>query len=355
MSLKIGILTSGGDCAGLNAVIRAFGKTIFALDKEVELFGIENGYAGLASADYHKMSAKEFSGILNIGGTILGTSRTPFKKLLTETEKIDAMKSNYKKMNLDALVVLGGAGTHKTANLLSEKGLNVLGVPKTIDNDIFGTDVTFGFHTAVDVATECIERLNTTAASHHRVMLVEIMGNKTGWLSLYSGIAGGAEIILLPEIPYDIEKVIKAADYSCKNKNKFCMMVVAEGAMSKIEAEMSKKDREKARAELGATGNAATQIAKILERELQKEVRLVVPGHIQRGGNPCAYDRVLCTHFGSFAAQTVYEGKFGNTVAMVDNKLVLNKLGDIAGKLKFVPENHDLIKSSKAIGVSFGA
>ena len=199
--MKIGILTSGGDCPGLNAVIRGFAKYVFNNIKDAELIGISEGYLGLIEKEAKKMKPSDFSGILNVGGTILGTKRTPFKKMTEEGDdgrsRLDMMKKNYKALGLDVLVTLGGAGTHKTAALLSSEGLNVVGIPKTIDNDIWGTDVTFGFHSAVDIATECIDRIHTTAASHGRTMLIELMGNKVGWLTLYAGIAGGADIILI--------------------------------------------------------------------------------------------------------------------------------------------------------------
>ena len=212
MKKRIGILTSGGDCPGLNATIRGVAKALYQrMGNNVEIIGIANGYSGLINGDYRVMQPYEFSGILTVGGTILGTKRTPFKLMRVigddEVDKVSAMKKNYKEMKLDCLLCLGGNGTHKTANLLSEEGLHVIGLPKTIDNDIYGTDVTFGFHTAVDIATESIDRVHTTAGSHSRCMVVELMGNKAGWLTLYAGIAGGADIILIPELPYNIENV----------------------------------------------------------------------------------------------------------------------------------------------------
>ena len=215
MKKRVGILTSGGDCPGLNATIRGVAKALYArMGDNVEIVGIANGYSGLINGDYREMNEDDFRGILTLGGTILGTKRTPFKKMrVVEEDKVDkvaAMKKNYRAAKLDCLLCLGGNGTHKTANLLSQEGLNIIGLPKTIDNDIYGTDVTFGFHTAVDIATEVIDRIHTTAGSHSRVMCIEIMGNKAGWLTLYSGIAGGADIILIPEHPYDIKKVAEA-------------------------------------------------------------------------------------------------------------------------------------------------
>ena len=244
MKRRIGILTSGGDCPGLNACIRGVARASYSMF-DAEIIGIQDGYAGLIAGDYKEMKQSDFSGILTLGGTILGTRRTPFRNMRVVSEdgvdKVKAMKANYKKMKLDCLVTLGGNGTHKTANLLAEEGLNVIGLPKTIDNDIWGTDVTFGFHTAVDIATEVIDRIHTTAASHGRCMVIEIMGNKAGWLTLYSGIAGGADIILLPEIPYDINVVADAVRSRAENGKDFSIIAVAEGAMSVEEAAMKKK------------------------------------------------------------------------------------------------------------------
>ena len=237
MKKRVGILTSGGDCPGLNATIRGVAKALYArMGDNVEIVGILNGYHGLINGEYREMCEDDFRGILTLGGTILGTKRTPFKLMrVVEDDKIDkvaAMKKTYKDAKLDCLLCLGGNGTHKTANLLSQEGLNVIGLPKTIDNDIYGTDVTFGFHTAVDIATEVIDRIHTTAGSHSRVMCIEIMGNKAGWLTLYSGIAGGADVILLPEIPYDINVVADAVRRRAENGKAFSIVAVAEGAMS---------------------------------------------------------------------------------------------------------------------------
>ena len=247
---RIGILTSGGDCPGLNATIRGVAKAVYEKigQENVEIIGIEDGYHGLIFGEYHVMQPIDFSGILTMGGTILGTSRQPYSKMQVVGEdnidKVKNMKENYKKMGLDCLLTLGGNGTHKTANLLSKEGLNVIGLPKTIDNDIFGTDITFGFHTAVDTATEVIDRIHTTASSHRRVMLIEIMGNKAGWLTLFSGLAGGADIILIPEIPYRIDSIMQAIERRAKKLGRaFSIIAVAEGAVEDYEAEMKKKER----------------------------------------------------------------------------------------------------------------
>ena len=316
MAIRVGILTSGGDCPGLNATLRGVAKALYhRMGDKVEIVGIMNGYDGLINGNFREMSPDEFSGILTVGGTILGTKRTPFKKMrVVEEDKVDkvaAMKKNYRAAKLDCLLCLGGNGTHKTANLLSQEGLNIIGLPKTIDNDIYGTDVTFGFHTAVDIATEVIDRIHTTAGSHSRVMCIEIMGNKAGWLTLYSGIAGGADIILLPELPYA------------------------------------------KRAEAGYT-TATARIAKQIEEMTGAETRICVPGHMQRGGSPSAYDRVLATQFGSYAAGLVADEHYGVTVAMVNRHVTANPLADIAGKTRGVPGDCDMLNVARAMGISLG-
>lgn len=352
--MRIGILTSGGDCPGLNAVIRGFCKSAYENIKNVELIGIADGYGGLIRGESHELKKSDLSGILTLGGTILGTSRQPFKLMTVGDEnsvtKLDLMKKNYKKMGLDCLLTLGGAGTHKTAALLSAEGCNVIGLPKTIDNDIWGTDVTFGFHTAVDIATECIDRLHTTAASHGRTMFVEIMGNKAGWLTLFSGIAGGADVILLPEIPFSPDKVAKAIQKRADDGKAFSIVAVAEGAMTKEESKMKKKERAEKRGE----GTITNWLAKYVGETAGVEARVVVPGHIQRGGSPSAYDRVLSTMFGSYAAKLVDEGNFGTTVALVGGKVTYNALTDIAGKAKLVPPDCQEVQVARHLGVSLG-
>ena len=232
--LRVGLLTSGGDCQALNATMRGVAKGLYELFDEVEIYGFLNGYKGLMRAQYIKMMPDDFSGIMTKGGTILGSSRQPFKLMGEPTEdgldKVKSMKDTYKKLKLDCLCVLGGNGSQKTANLLSEEGLNVIGLPKTIDNDLWGTDMTFGFQSAVDVATQTIDCIHTTAASHNRIFIVEIMGHKVGWITLHAGIAGGADVILIPEIPYDIKKVYEAIDKRTKNNKGFTIVAVAEGA-----------------------------------------------------------------------------------------------------------------------------
>ena len=357
--LRIGILTSGGDCPGLNATIRGVAKATYEAfgEDKVEIVGIHDGYHGLIHGEYKAMEPSDFSGILTTGGTILGTKRTPYKMMqIIEDDKVDKvkeMKDTYKNLKLDCLFTLGGNGTHKTANMLSEEGLNVIGLPKTIDNDIFGTDVTFGFHTAVDIGTEVIDRIHTTANSHSRIMVIEIMGNKAGWLTLYSGLAGGADIILIPEIPFDIAKVAKACQKRADAGKAFSIIAVAEGAFDIEEAKLKKKERAKARADRGEI-TATARIAKEIQSRTGLETRTVIPGHILRGGSPSAYDRILATQFGAHAASLLKQEKFGLTVAMVNGKITENKLSDIAMKTKFVTEDDQMVLTAKDIGISFG-
>ena len=357
--LRIGILTSGGDCPGLNATIRGVAKATYEAfgEDKVEIVGIYDGYHGLIHGDYKEMAPSDFSGILTTGGTILGTKRTPYKMMqIIEDDKVDKvkeMKQTYKNLKLDCLFTLGGNGTHKTANMLSEEGLNVIGLPKTIDNDIYGTDITFGFHTAVDIGTEVIDRIHTTANSHSRIMVIEIMGNKAGWLTLYSGVAGGADIILIPEIPFDIDKVAKACQRRADAGKAFSIVAVAEGAFDVEEAKLKKKERAKARAERGEV-TATARITRLIGEKTGLETRSVIPGHILRGGSPSAYDRVLATQFGAHAAYLLKHEKFGYTVAMVDGKITQNPLGDVAMKTKFVKEDTQMVKTALDIGISFG-
>ena len=356
---RIGILTSGGDCPGLNATIRGAAKACYSLfgEDNVEIIGISNGFDGLIRNNCRIMKPEEVSGILTQGGTILGTKRTPYKMMqVIEDDNIDKvaeMKATYKKQKLDCILTLGGNGTHKTANLLSEEGLNIIGLPKTIDNDIWGTDVTFGFHTAVDIGTEVIDRIHTTATSHRRIMVIEIMGNKAGWLTLYSGVAGGADIVLIPEIPYNINKVIDACERRMEAGKMFSIIAVAEGAMDKDEAKMKKKERAKKRAEAGET-TVTSRIAKQIEAATGVESRTVVPGHVLRGGSPSAYDRVLATKFGARAAMLIKNEKYGYTVAKIGSEICENKLSDVTMKTKFVLPDDKLVITGRSIGISFG-
>lgn len=359
MKKRVGILTSGGDCPGLNATIRGVAKALYQrMGDNVEIVGILNGYYGLINGDYKDMKREDFSGILTLGGTILGTKRTPFKLMRVvgedKVDKVAAMKKTYKDLKLDCLLCLGGNGTHKTANLLSQEGLNIIGLPKTIDNDIYGTDVTFGFHTAVDIATDVIDRIHTTAGSHSRVMCIEIMGNKAGWLTLYSGIAGGADIILLPELPYDIDRVCAAVERRAKNGSNFSIIAVAEGALDGEEARMKRKEWTAKRAEAGTGATATNRIAAQIQKKTGMETRVCIPGHMQRGGSPSAYDRVLATQFGCYAAKLVEAEHYGVTVAMVNRHVTENRLEDIAGKSRNIPESNDLLNVARRMGISLG-
>lgn len=354
---RVGFLTSGGDCQSLNATMRGVAKTLYQKYSDIEIFGILEGYKGLIYGNYKKLKPSDFSGILTQGGTIIGTSRQPFKKMRDPGEngidKVEAMKSNYKKWKLDCLVILGGNGTHKTANLLSEEGCNVVTLPKTIDNDIWGTDITFGFQSAVNIATNAIDCIHTTAASHSRVFIVEVMGHKVGWLTLHAGIAGGADIILLPEIPYDINKVVAALKKRADEGKSFSILAVAEGAISKEDAALSKKEL-KAKRRANPYPSISYQIGKEIEERTGQEVRITVPGHTQRGGEPCPYDRVISSRLGSAAAQLIIEGKFGYMVGFQNNEIVPVPLKEVAGRLKMVDPESSIIKETRGLGISFG-
>ena len=272
---RIGILTSGGDCQGLNAAIRGVCKTLYNHYKknEIEIYGIIDGYRGLITGEYRLMKPEDFSGILTRGGTILGTSRQPFKlmRVIDEENNVDkvaAMKANYKKMKLDCLVILGGNGTQKSANMLSQEGLNVVSLPKTIDNDLWGTDMTFGFQSAVDIATQVIDCIHTTATSHSRVFIIEVMGHKVGWVTLHAGIAGGADIILLPEIPYDIDVIADAINRRKAAGKRFTIIAVAEGAISKKDAKLSKKEL-KAKKEKEKYPSVAYELAERVQKKTE--------------------------------------------------------------------------------------
>jgi 6-phosphofructokinase len=355
--MKIGMLTSGGDCQALNAAMRGVVKTLSNNVKDLTIYGFLNGYQGLIYGKYRLLTRNDFSGILTIGGTILGSSRTPFKDIRKPDadglDKVEAMKANYKKLKLDCLVILGGNGTQKTANLLREEGLNIIHLPKTIDNDIYGTDITFGFYSAVEIASHAIDCIHTTAASHNRVFIVEVMGHKVGWLTLYAGVGSGADVILIPEIPYDIDSVVKGIKKRHDEGKNFTILAVAEGAISKDIAKLPKKERKQKIGE-SVYPSVSYEIAAEIEEKTGMEVRVTVPGHMQRGGNPCIYDRVLCTRLGSEAAAAIMDKDFGNMIAMVNGDTTRVPLEDVAGKLKAVDPESDMIKDIKRMGISFG-
>ena len=354
---KIGMLTSGGDCQALNAAMRGVVKALAHNVDELEIYGFENGYKGLIYENYRILTSKDFSGILTKGGTILGSSRQPFKLMRVPDEngldKVAAMKNTYKKLGLDCLVILGGNGTQKTANLLREEGLNVIHLPKTIDNDIYGTDVTFGFQSAINIATDAIDCIHTTAASHGRVFIVEVMGHKVGWLTLNAGMAGGADIILIPEIPYDIDKVIEKIEDRDKKGCRFTIIAVAEGAISKEDAALPKKDYKK-KMEKYPFPSVSYEVAAQIQEKTGREVRVTVPGHMQRGGSPCPYDRVFASRLGSEAGKLILDNQYGFMVGYKNREIVRVPLEDVAGKLKTVDPDATIVQEAKMLGICFG-
>lgn len=354
---RIGMLTSGGDCQALNAAMRGVVKSLCIAEKDLEIYGFLDGYKGLIYGNFRMLTGSDFSGILTKGGTILGSSRTPFKLMREPDEngldKVEAMKQNYYKLKLDCLVILGGNGTHKTANLLREEGLNVVTLPKTIDNDLWGTDMTFGFQSAVNIATDAIDCIHTTAASHGRVFIVEVMGHKVGWLTLNAGMAGGADIILIPEIPYDIDKVIEAIEEREKRGSRFTILAVAEGAISKEDAQLSKKEF-KEKMKNRKHPSVSYEIADAIAKRSGREVRVTVPGHTQRGGSPCPYDRVFASRLGSEAGKLILEGEYGFMVGIKNREIIKVPLEEVAGKLKMVSPEASIVKEAKMLGISFG-
>ena len=330
---KIGILTGGGDCPGLNPVIRAVVRK--ALLEGYEVIGIKNGWKGLIEADTVNLDLRSVSGILPRGGTILGTSRTnPYKK----PEDFKKAIENYKKLGLSALIAVGGEDTLGAANKLIKEGLNIVGVPKTIDNDLNGTDYTFGFDTALNIATECIDRLHTTAESHHRIMVVEVMGRHAGWIATEAGIAGGADMILIPELPIDSEEVCKVIKKRHQRGKTFSIIVVAEGAEFKtgdqaIEVTQDAKLDEFGHVRLGGIGE---MLGKEIEKNTGYETRVTVLGHIQRGGTPSAFDRILGTRFGVKAVELIMNKKFGQMVNLKSNKIGSIAISEAVKELKTV-------------------
>ncbi len=334
---RIGILTAGGDCPGLNAAIRGVGKTAI-VEYGMEVIGFSSGYTGLIHKQYVELKEKDLSGILTLGGTIIGTSREKPFKIVTEedNDKPDLIKQNYHDLGLDCLVCIGGNGTMKTAHLLSKIGLNVIGIPKTIDNDVWGTDMTFGFDSAVIIATEAVDRLHSTANSHGRVMIVEVMGHNAGWIALYAGMAGGGDIILIPEIKYSMKSVISKIKERYKNHKPYTIVVVAEGI------------------EHPKNMSAARYLSESIQSKLDVEARETVLGYTQRGGSPSPMDRILATRYGAFAAQCIAEENFGTMVALIKNELTTVPLEEVGGKLRLVDYNHGLVLKGRKMGVSFG-
>jgi 6-phosphofructokinase 1 len=324
------------------------------------IIGIANGYRGLIDGNYRFLKPQDFWGILTRGGTILGASREkPFKASRGEYDnelggdKVAAIKENYRKLHLDCLVVLGGNGTNTTGYLLSREGLNVVGLPKTIDNDIVGTDRTFGFYSALAIATEAIDRLHSTAQSHNRIMVIELMGHKAGWLALYAGVAGGGDVILIPEIPYDINAIGRHLVKRVQSGKGFSIVVVSEGALSIEEARMEKKERKKYREQTVAP-SIGYRVAREIEQEMGMETKATVLGYVQRGGIPSASDRVLATSLGTAAADLLARGEYGRMVALIGNEMGSVDLSVPEGKIKTVPVDHYMIDTAISVGTCMG-
>jgi len=352
---RFGILTAGGDCPGLNAAIRGVCRAAHDL-YDMEIIGIANGFRGLIHEDARVLQPEDYSGILTLGGTIFGSSRekpfSPADKDDPASEKVSAIVDTYSKLKLDCLVILGGNGTNTTGYKLSREGLNIIGLPKTIDNDIVGTDRTFGFHSALSIGTEAIDRLHSTARSHSRVIVIELMGHKAGWLALYAGVAGGGDVILLPEIPYSMKAIAHHIEKRVKSGKTFSIVVVAEGTLSAEEAAMDKKDRKKYRLENGPS--AGYRIAREIEEKTGMETRATVLGYVQRGGIPSASDRVLATSLGTAAADLLAAGQYGRMVALIGNDIGSVDLSVPEGKVKTVPIDHYMIDTAKAVGTCMG-
>lgn len=360
MVKRIGVLTGGGDCPGLNAVLRAVVKTAM-VKYGYEVIGFKDGYKGLVTNNFVTFKPGDVSGILDKGGTILGTSNrdNPFNFRVEKDGKVeyrdmsDRVVENLNMLDIDCMVLIGGDGTLTSARDFSGKGVKVIGVPKTIDNDLSATDTTFGFMTAVETATEAIDKLHSTAESHHRAMILEVMGRYAGWIAIESGIAGGADVIMIPEIPYDINRVAQKL-MERKNAGKsFSIVVVAEGAKPKdgdvVVSKVVKDSPDPVR--LGGIGN---KVADELEKLTGIETRVTVLGHLQRGGRPVPYDRILSTRYGVAAVELVSEEKFGSMVSLQGNKITAVPIEEAVGRLKTVDPDGELVRIAKSIGVGFG-
>jgi len=359
-SKRIAILTGGGDCPGINAVIRAVAKKAI-LEEEAEVIGIEDGYHGMVENRYRILQYDDVSGILTQGGTILGTSKiaNPYRYPIKKDGELEfkdlsgvAIK-NLKNLEINALICIGGDGTLGIAHKLFKDGIPVIGVPKTIDNDLRGTEITFGFDSALSIATEGIDRIHTTAQSHHRVMIVEVMGHRSGWVALYSGVAGGGDILLIPEIPYEMDIVSDKVKERNKRGKRFSILVVAEGAKPKggevVIQRIVKESSDPIR--LGGIGFV---LGRQIEELTGLETRTVVMGHLLRGGTPTAFDRVLATRLGVRAMEMVREEKFGYMVGVKGESLIDVPLKEVARGPRRVPLNYPLIKVARSVGISFG-
>ncbi len=371
MTKHIGILTAGGDSPGLNAAIRSVGKSAASYD--MQILGFRDGFRGIAENRVQRLDGETLSGILTTGGTILGTSRDkPHKMMIGGKlhDMTDAIVENYHANHLDVLVCLGGGGTQKNALRLMEKGLNIITLPKTIDNDVAMTDVTFGFDTALGIATDAIDRLHSTAHSHHRIIIVEIMGHRAGWLALGSGIAGGADVILLPEIPYDIDLVAEAIRKRAQKGKNFSIVAIAEGsvtkdhhdayekALSAKEYATSKEDKKAAKDKLDELAkqqrNHTMHLGTQLEALTGLETRVTILGYLQRGGTPSAADRLLATQLGSACVNLIIKEQYGVMVAARNNEAIPVPLQEVAGRKKLVPPDHPWVETARHVGTSLG-
>ncbi|GAB6909976.1 6-phosphofructokinase 2 [Desulfosarcina cetonica] len=359
---KVGVLTGGGDCSGLNAVIRAITRTAI-IRHNAQVVGIENGFEGMLTKEYMELTVSGTKDILTLGGTILGTTNkgNPFEFReyddagnIRVSNYADKAIENFHQLGLDCLFVIGGEGTLEIGYKFFQKGLPVIGIPKTIDNDLDKTDYTFGFQTAVQVACDAMDRLQTTGRSHDRVMILEVMGRNAGWIALEAGIAGGAHIILIPEIPYKVENVVRKIQFRKEGGSPFSIIMVAEGACEDggdLITQATAMDRLQGVPQLGGVG---TYLAEQIKKRIDLEVRTTVLGHIQRGGSPNAFDRVLGTRLGAYAVEAASEGKFGNMVALKTPDVVLVALKDLAGKVRKIPLTSQLIQTAEAIGINMG-
>jgi 6-phosphofructokinase 1 len=357
MSKLIGILTSGGDTPGLNSAIRAVGKTLLH-EGDYSLIGFLDGYRGLMENRFVELNDSYLSGIITRGGTILGSSRDKPHKMPVGgkiMDMTDVIVQNYHDNHLSGLVCLGGGGTQKNSYRLASAGLNVMTLPKTIDNDVMHTDVSFGYDTAMMIATEAVDRLHSTAHSHHRIIILETMGHKVGWLALGSGLAGGADVILLPEIPYDEQVVADAILRRSREGKKFSIVVVAEGAISKRMAAIRQEEKDGEEKVEAMLKTRTSELAANLEKLTGRETRVTILGYLQRGGTPTPYDRLLSTALGSRCALEIMAENWGHMMAYQNNKIVPVPLKKVAGPVKYIPENHYLVECARHMGVCLGS
>lgn len=358
---RVGVLTGGGDCPGLNAVIRAVAKTAMNV-YGAEVVGIRDAFLGFVEGEAVELDYRDVSGILTQGGTILGTSNrhNPFEYPVTRRGKrvvcdqSGKVLANARRWKLDGVVLIGGDGTMNIGHQLARKGLPVVGVPKTIDNDLAETDVTFGFDTAVSIVTEALDRIHTTAMSHHRVMVVETMGRYAGWIALYAGVAGGGDVILIPEMPYDLAKIVEVVEGRSKVGKRFSIVVVAEGARPKKGSMVVERILEDSHDPI-RLGGVGAKLARDIEDACGLVTRYTILGHLQRGGTPTAFDRILATRFGHQAMELVARGRFGRMVCLKGQDVASVPMARAVARLKLVPRSHPLIKAARAVGTSFGS